>query len=148
MDIRAILIFINRFVPFIFKRYCLLDSSYSVDSNGNVCMNIVNVNNNHEIINCKLLELVKDDKTLKKLDSESLSMVFITYGLFIGCKESGSYKILEINQEQKALKTFSAKTKKIEYWTEKEFYDKISLLEKNSILRAVYFFGKKNSGGE
>ncbi len=146
MEIRPVLVLINKFIPFAFKQYCLLDSTYGVNDDGSLYMSVVNVNKRHEKIKYKLLDLVQDEIMLKKLDRESVSMIFTVYGLMLGCRESGPYRVIEIDTEKRNLKMMYEKEEILEEWDENEFYARIHQVEKSSIFRAVYFFSKRDFG--
>ena len=146
MEMRPILVYINKFIPFIFKRYCLLDSAYGVDSDGLLYMYVVNVNNKKERIKFKLFDLVHDELFLAKLDRESISMIFTVYGLALGCKDSGSYHLMEILTENRMLRMLLDNSGRSEDWSEQEFYSRINEVDKNSIFRAVLFFSNKDFG--
>ena len=124
----------------------MLDSTYGVNDDGSLYMSVVNVNKRHEKIKYKLLDLVQDEIMLKKLDRESVSMIFTVYGLMLGCRESGPYRVIEIDTEKRNLKMMYEKEEILEEWDENEFYARIHQVEKSSIFRAVYFFSKRDFG--
>ena len=146
MEIRPVLVLINKFIPFAFKQYCLLDSTYGVNDHGSLYMYVSNVNKRQERIKYKLIDLVQDEIMLKKLDRESVSMVFTVYGLMLGCRESGPYRVIEIDTERRILKMMYEKEDILEEWDEDEFYSRVYQVEKGSIFRAVYFFSKRDFG--
>ena len=146
MELRPVLVFINKFIPFVFKHYCLLDSTYGTNDDGSLYMYVSNVNRKKEQIRYNLLDLINDPIMLKKLDRESVSMVFTVYGLMLGCRECGPYRATEIYTEKRTLRMIFEKEGLVEEWDEAEFYDRILEVEKNSILRAALFFSKKDFG--
>ena len=146
MEIRPVLVFINKFIPFIFKHYCLVDATYGANDDGSLYMHVANVNRRKERIRYKILDLVSDEVMLKTLDRDSVSMLFTVYGLMLGCKESGPYRMIEIDTENRLLKMMYEKEDILEEWTEAEFYERVGQVEKNSIFRAVFFFSKRDFG--
>lgn len=146
MEIRPVLVFINKFIPFVFKHYCLVDATYGDNYDGSLYMDVTNVNKRNEKVRYKIVDLVNDEIMLKKLDRDSVSMLFTVYGLMLGCKESGPYRVIEIDTENRILKMMYEKEDILEEWTEAEFYERVGEVEKNSIFRAVFFFSKRDFG--